>query len=245
MWGQRPLFLVLLLPLLLIGHAAAGEKPTVVSTNPANGALGAPKTLTSITITFNKPMDSVCRGVWTSNWIEGGSTCQWSADKLTMTFTRVGKTTPLTANATVGVTLNPMAYPPEIRDTEGNYLDPYYFSFTIEGESPVVTATDTVNNATDVSRTLASFSFTFNRAMDTSLCIPARKAGGIHALLSPYRELRTLGDGDRTHQYQRDRDSGPTAHIPRRRRRSLADRGFDSSPAWPQRNQGWEFLRHP
>ncbi len=172
MWGQRPLFPVLLLPLLLLGHAAASEKPTVVSTNPANGAVGVPKTLTSITITFSKPMDSVCRGVWTSNWIEGGSTCQWSADKLTMTFTRVDKTTPLTANATVGVTLNPMAYPPEIRDAEGNYLDPYYFSFTIEGESPVVTATDPVNNATDVSRTLASFSFTFNRAMDTSLCIP-------------------------------------------------------------------------
>jgi pimeloyl-ACP methyl ester carboxylesterase len=112
-------------------------KPTVVATNPANNATGVSPTITSITMTFSKAMDtnSWGGGVGMSNWLAPqGNAGTWSADKKTLTFSRVGTPpSPMAAGTIVTVYLNyiPSLLQNGLKDAEGNLLDPYVFSFTI------------------------------------------------------------------------------------------------------------------
>ncbi len=112
-------------------------RPTVVSTDPPNGATGVSPGITSFTITFSKAMDTSSwpAGVGMSNWpAPQGNTGTWSADKKTLTYVRLGASLPAIApGVTVTVYLN--YFSPALKDTEGNFLDKYFFSFTIYSRS--------------------------------------------------------------------------------------------------------------
>jgi hypothetical protein len=120
----------------LLPSAFCQTKPTIVSTNPPNGATGVSRMLASLSMTFSKTMDTRFCGLSTRNWPYGaGGTCTWSADKLTMTLARYNPETPFAS----GLKIEAYIIDPEwtvqesyLRDTEGNHLDPYYYSFTIE-----------------------------------------------------------------------------------------------------------------
>jgi hypothetical protein len=139
-------------PVLLVGFpvffclgalsAHSQTKPVVVSTNPPNGATGVSTFLSSFSITFSKPMDTTRCGASTRSWPYPpsglGGSCTWSTDKLTMTVTRYNPDTPLAAGLKIEVYVNDPQDQPFLRDAESNYIDTYYFSFTIasgEGET--------------------------------------------------------------------------------------------------------------
>jgi hypothetical protein len=108
-------------------------KPVVVSTIPADLANDVSPGIASFSITFSKPMDTRYGAPFTNGWPE--ATWTWSADKLTFTSTRHDLSTPLTAGSTLMIYLNINGVAQDLmyRDTEGNYLDYYRFSFTIGG----------------------------------------------------------------------------------------------------------------
>ncbi len=81
-------------------------KPSVLSTNPANGATGVSPDIRWFSVTFSKTMDTGACGALTGNWIgagDPGSKCEWSADKKTMTVTRGNASAPIGTGATVTV----------------------------------------------------------------------------------------------------------------------------------------------
>ena len=121
-----------LFSLLIPGLGArvlASEKPVVVSTDPANGAMDVPRDLKWVSVTFSKPMDtSGPTGAASQNWgaVENFT---WSTDAKSVSFSRRDPDTPLLAGTRIDVWLNH----PQVRtfrDTEGNYLDTYQLSFT-------------------------------------------------------------------------------------------------------------------
>ncbi len=117
----------------------AQTKPTVVSTDPPNGATGVSPTIVSFSVTFSKPMNTLsgCAAM-TSNWTGAGgpgSRCVWSTDQKTMTVYR-DPSSPLAPGSTVTATLNWPGYQ-GTKDAEGNILDTYTFSFTIGGVEKV------------------------------------------------------------------------------------------------------------
>ncbi len=128
---------ILFLACLINARAYSGTKPTVVSTNPANGATGVKGDIRSFSVTFSKAMAGGC-GANTLNWLgagDPGNSCVWSADKLTMTVTRGTLAPVIGEGIMVTVWLNPPSGPSTLCDTEGNCLDPYTFSFTIFSSS--------------------------------------------------------------------------------------------------------------
>ncbi|MBZ5500213.1 MAG: Ig-like domain-containing protein [Acidobacteriia bacterium] len=116
-------------------------KPTVVATNPPNGATGVSPDITSITITFSKAMNTSSwgGGVGLSNWLAPeGNAGTWSADQKTLTYIRRGVSPqPMNPSTNVIVYLNsnPSLLQYGLKDTEGNLLDPYVFSFTIYSQA--------------------------------------------------------------------------------------------------------------
>lgn len=127
-WFVGPVCLIILLVLPARGQT----KPTVVSTNPPNLAVNISPLLAAFSVTFSKPMDTNYGVPGTSGWpIASGS---WSQDKIVFTFTRHAPITPFEGGVTLTISLNPPGFPLSIlfRDTEGNFLDPYTFSFTFE-----------------------------------------------------------------------------------------------------------------
>lgn len=120
--------------LLSIPAAMSQTKPVVISTNPPDMATDVSPDLASYSITFSKPMDTRYGMASTNGWPTTSSS--WSADQMTITITRLDLATPLQAGFTYMFYLNhPSAPIPAInfRDTEGNFLDYYTFSFTIAG----------------------------------------------------------------------------------------------------------------
>ena len=127
-WFVGPVCLIILLGLPVRGQT----KPTVVSTNPSNLAVNVSPLIQSFNVTFSKPMDTNYGVPGTNGWpIASGS---WSQDKTVFTFTRHAPITPFEGGMTLTISLNPAGFPQSIwfRDTEGNFLDPYTFSFTFE-----------------------------------------------------------------------------------------------------------------
>ena len=107
-------------------------KPIVLSTDPPNGATGVSPDIKSISVTFSKPMiaSGPCAATSSTWLIPQGNTCGWSADQRTMTLTRYGTSLPpLVAGSVVTIYLNYGST--SLKDTEGNALDTYTFSFTI------------------------------------------------------------------------------------------------------------------
>ena len=110
-------------------------EPQVVATNPPDGATGVNPNISSISITFDKPMadTSPLLGplIYSYGW--GPSSWSWSADQRTFTFTRENAGDPLPSGRTNVFVLNPLLYS-RFQDTQGNVLNEFSYSFTIEGD---------------------------------------------------------------------------------------------------------------
>jgi pimeloyl-ACP methyl ester carboxylesterase len=136
-----PLFvsIAFLCSLLAAPAAYSQTKPVVLSTIPTDMAKDISPDIASISVTFSKEMNTNFGLIFTSGWPGTPSwSSTWSPDKLTFTATRNGAPpTPAQAGATIMVNLNISAdaqyEQTRFRDTEGNYLDNYRFSFTIAG----------------------------------------------------------------------------------------------------------------
>jgi hypothetical protein len=61
--------------------------PVVVSTQPAARAT-VNSSITSVSVTFNIPMNTSACSATAENWLGGVASCTWSADKMTMSFSR-------------------------------------------------------------------------------------------------------------------------------------------------------------
>jgi hypothetical protein len=138
--------------------------PTVVSTDPVNGATGVAADLEAITITFSEEMGN---GLSLSG-LGGSFSISWSPDHRVLTVARTAGAPAWEDGRTLEIVLNP---PPHygFADTEGNLLATYTFAFTV-GESPIpgvptVLATAPANGAADVSEELETISVEFSKAM--------------------------------------------------------------------------------
>lgn len=135
----RAFIIVTFLCSLLASSAAySQDKPVVVSTDPADLASGVSRDITAFSITFSKPMNTAYGLPGTNGWPAAHYT--WSVDKRTITWIRNDAPTPLPAGTTYMIYLNAPGALEQFmfRDTEGNYLDYYTFSFTIEGGGSVL-----------------------------------------------------------------------------------------------------------
>lgn len=111
-------------------------EPQVVSTDPPMGATGISPDLSSVSITFSKPMNDPDPrlGPWFLSIGWGApSVLTWSADRKTLTVTRGDAGTPLTPGRTVMFILN-WDLSLRLQDTGGNVLQEYAYYFTIEGD---------------------------------------------------------------------------------------------------------------
>jgi hypothetical protein len=104
------------------------EPPTVVSTNPGNGATNVVLNIEKISITFSTAMDK------TAGYALGGfpfidGTAYWSDNGKTFNFPR-NMHAPLWLGRTYTITLNPPGRPRGFRDLSGNLLKEYTLSFS-------------------------------------------------------------------------------------------------------------------
>ncbi len=126
-------FLIMLFVVTDPARPQAGVKPKVALTDPANGATNVSRLKACIAATFDTPMIGSACGMGTMNWIGGTGSCSWSADNRTMTYCRADPVgNPLAYGTVVYVYLNPGGVSPWLKDADGDFLDPYTFSFTIE-----------------------------------------------------------------------------------------------------------------
>lgn len=134
---------VLILAVFLLSGFAPdllGDKPVVVSTKPANGAMDVSKTLRTIEIKFSKPMREVC-GATSFNWPGGACCCQWSEDKTTLTMGRGLPDQALAIGSQVLISINsPGPGGNWYQDLDGSPLDPFTLRFTVESDLTQVEA---------------------------------------------------------------------------------------------------------
>lgn len=124
-------------------HGSDGP-PTVVATKPVNGAVNVSRSLQTVEFTFSEPMKTGSCGGASSNWTGGTCCCVWSADQKTLTMGRGAPDQPLPMGARVTLVLNPPGLPAVwYRDLDGNPLESYTLTFTVE------TALDKVEPTTD------------------------------------------------------------------------------------------------
>ncbi len=107
-------------------------EPQVVSTNPPNGSTGVISNISSVSITFSKPMDITAR-TYIHRYGWGEFSGRWSDDKKTLTLTRTNAGTPLPDGEDIVFILSTDESNP-FRDMDGNALQEYTFSFTISGD---------------------------------------------------------------------------------------------------------------
>ncbi len=114
-----------------IRAATAEENPTVVSISPGSGSFIGQFT-DWVAVTFSKEMQTdsnvTCN---TGNWDLTGAETYWSTDQKTFYFSRANAGRELPAGETCQFTLN-SGGASGFRDMDGNPLDEYSFSFTIE-----------------------------------------------------------------------------------------------------------------
>ena len=167
-------YVVLVLLVLSGGHALGIDvsAPAVLSTLPANGALGVADNLGTIIVTFTEPM----KGNVSYNYSPrlGPLFTQWSNDSKQLLINRTDPITPLADGTIIQINLNPYGSTSFFEDIAGNHLPAYSFSFTI-GQSnllaPSVVLSIPANGGFDLSPTLPGFSVTFDRPMETGTCI--------------------------------------------------------------------------
>jgi hypothetical protein len=167
LWG---VFLVILSLSFCGGFANAQDTtpPTVVSSNPANGATNVSINLAGVSITFSEPMSrSLSYSTDFTIWGAPPGTLSWSSGDTILTFPR-DPSVPLPVGVTVRFTIY------NLRDVAGNFLaqNPYILSFLV-GTSvdlpPSVTSTNPANGTTGVDRNLQTVSITFSEPMNPGI----------------------------------------------------------------------------
>jgi len=141
--------------------------PTVISTDPVNGATGVSRNLERVSFLFSEPMMINSQAI-TTNW--GPYTLSWWPDGTRLDLDRGNLEIPLAGSMTYNLILNrPEA--PYFRDLAGNPLETFTLSFTTEEDNviPTVVSTDPLNGATDASPDLETVSITFSEAMEPSI----------------------------------------------------------------------------
>jgi hypothetical protein len=111
-------------------------EPQVVSTYPPRGATGVSPDISSISITFSKPMAETADtrlGAWFLGYGWSTGDRSWSPDGRTLTITRSDAGTPLPMGQTVIVILN-WGLSMRFQATDGNVLPEYALYFTVEGD---------------------------------------------------------------------------------------------------------------
>jgi hypothetical protein len=111
-------------------------EPQVVSTNPPMGATGVNPNISSVSVTFSKPMAEATDprlGPWFLGYGWGSTTRSWSPDGRTLTITRGDVGTPLPQGQTVILILN-WGLSMRLQDEEENVLQEYAYYFTVEGD---------------------------------------------------------------------------------------------------------------
>jgi hypothetical protein len=111
-------------------------EPQVVSTYPPRGATGVNPDISSISITFNKPMAGTTDtrlGAWFLGYGWAAGDRSWSPDGKTLTITRSDAGSLLPAGQTVILILN-WAFSMRFQDTDRNVLPEYALYFTVEGD---------------------------------------------------------------------------------------------------------------
>jgi len=150
--------------LLLLAAPAWADPPTVVSTDPANGATGVAPDLAHISLTFSTTMGNG----FSFSGLSGSWNIEWSGDHRTLNIDRSPGSPPWAQGQALTITLNP---PPYISffDTEGNPLPTYTFSFSVGGSpdpgAPTVQSTNPANGAVEVDRELETVTITFSKRM--------------------------------------------------------------------------------
>lgn len=112
------------------------SEPQVVSTYPSRGATGVDPNISSISITFSKPMAQATvagLGSWYLSYGWGSSSQSWSPDGKTLTITRSNAGTPLPEGQTVMFVLN-WDLSMRLQATDGNVLQEHTHFFTVEGD---------------------------------------------------------------------------------------------------------------
>jgi hypothetical protein len=141
--------------------------PTVISTDPVNGATGVSRNLERVSFLFSEPMKIGSQAI-TTNW--GPYTISWWPDGTRLDLERGNLEIPLAGSMTYNLILNrPEA--PYFQDLASNPLGTYTLSFTTEEDNvvPTVVSTDPPNGATDASPDLETISITFSEAMESSI----------------------------------------------------------------------------
>jgi hypothetical protein len=137
--------------------------PTVVSTYPANGAVGVSVNLAGISVTFSEEMQT--SSSYTTDFEIWGTlpgAPGWAPDHRTLYILR-NPTVALPVGVTISFELM------SLRDLEGNLLGDYTLSFLVGTNvdlMPAVVSTNPVNGATGVSRDLQTVSITFSEPMN-------------------------------------------------------------------------------
>ena len=171
---------ILFFPFLLLMTVlnAEAQIPQVLLTSPPNGAVGVRPDIDRIYIVFDKAMihassPAECL-ITNNNWMSRGHE-QWESNVIS--FPRDlywGKELPL--GAVVNITLNPPGSGSSCyRDTEGNLLPTYNYSFTVRQHSddppiePQVVSTNPPDGSVGVSPYVSSVSIEFSKPMAASL----------------------------------------------------------------------------
>ena len=120
--------------LLISGFSgeAAAQGPTVVSTNPANGATNVSRAINVISVTFSKAMNTNGVSIGSTGW--GSSAWGYGNQDTTFYYSRSNDLAKLTAGSTITFTLNGQGTT-GFQDTSGNPLPTYTFSFTIGNDA--------------------------------------------------------------------------------------------------------------
>ena len=102
-------------------------KPVVVSTNPADGAVGVSRNLETVSFTFSDEM--LFEYSYYPGWAGSLGSIYWASNLKTFYTTRADSGL-LPPNTTIIFTLNPPGHDHYFRDLYGNPMDEYTFSFT-------------------------------------------------------------------------------------------------------------------
>jgi pimeloyl-ACP methyl ester carboxylesterase len=133
---------------LVAAATANASRPTVLSTDPVNGATGVAADLQTISITFSEEMSN---GLSYSG--VSGFDGQWEPGHQVFTITRSESTPPWTDGQIIILTLNPPPYY-SFTDSDGNPLATHVITLTVGAGpisgTPTVLATTPPNGASDV-----------------------------------------------------------------------------------------------
>jgi hypothetical protein len=146
-------------------HADDTVPPTVIATNPPNGATGVSRAIPIVSITFSEPMNP--SGVDLASEFPPVS-LSWSPDQKTLYMVRTEQSALLDQGGIYSFSLGP-----NFCDAAGNPLPRTDFSFTVGSDTtiPRVVSTNPANGATNISRDLTQVSITFSEAMSSSRSI--------------------------------------------------------------------------